>query len=180
MANTPPAKPLVDAFIAVGSNINPQENIPRAMTILNAQLSIIAISNFYKTAAVGTTAQPDFLNGVVKIKTAHQPREIKFDILRKIETCLGRVRTADKFAPRTIDLDLILYGMLVVDEPDLHIPDPAIRTYPFVASPLFELAPNLILPDTGNPLSTEPVTKLKTDLHLESDFTTRLRCLILP
>ena len=169
----------IDTFIAIGSNIEPEKNISAALLALKEYLTITALSNFYKTTAVGTTAQPDFLNGVVKIKTALQPRQIKFDILRKIEERLGRIRTADKFAPRTIDLDLILYGTLIIDEPDLRLPDPAIRTYPFVAIPLLELAPNLILPDTTKPLSTEPVTKLKTALHLESELTDSLRRLIL-
>lgn len=171
--------PVADAFIAVGSNIDPQDNICRALTMLSTQMSIAAISNFYKTVAVGASAQPDFLNGVVRIKTDHQPREIKFDILRKIEERLGRVRSVDKFAPRTIDLDLILYGTSVINEPDLCLPDPSICTYSFVAVPLLELAPDLVLPDTGKQLSTEPVTKLKIALHLESEFTDMLRRLIL-
>jgi 2-amino-4-hydroxy-6-hydroxymethyldihydropteridine diphosphokinase len=170
----------IDAFIAVGSNIQPEKNISAALLALKEYLTIITISNFYKTAAVGTATQPDFLNGVIKIKTTHPPREIKFDILRKIEERLGRIRTADKFAARTIDLDLILYGTLIIDDPDLCLPDPTIRTYPFVAIPLLELAPYLILPDSAKPLSSEPVTKLKTSLHLEPDFTTYLRLLVLP
>ena len=178
MAQSRPAEPLADAFIAVGSNINPQDNIHRALTMLSKQLSIAAISNFYKTAAAGTSGQPDYLNGIVKIKTAHKPREIKFDILRQIEARLGRVRSADKFAPRTVDLDLILYAASVIDEPDLHLPDPSIHAYPFVAVPLLELAPDLILPDTRTPLSQEPVTTLTPGLHFQRDFTDTLRRLI--
>ncbi|MHB9139911.1 MAG: 2-amino-4-hydroxy-6-hydroxymethyldihydropteridine diphosphokinase, partial [Victivallaceae bacterium] len=132
MIQTLQNEPCADAFVAVGSNINPQENILRALTVLNAHLPIIAISSFYKTAAVGVSRQPDFLNGIVKIKTMLQPREIKFDILRKIEEELGRVRSADKFAARTIDLDLILRGVLVVDEPGLVLPDHSIHSYSFV------------------------------------------------
>jgi dihydroneopterin aldolase/2-amino-4-hydroxy-6-hydroxymethyldihydropteridine diphosphokinase len=125
--------------------------------------------------AVGQSEQPDFINGVIKIQTDRSPRELKFDILRKIEEKLGRVRSGDKFAPRTIDLDVILYEMTLSDEPGLCLPDPSIRSYPFVAVPLLELAPELILPDTKTPLADEPATKLKTDLHLEAKFTERLR-----
>ena len=172
-------EPLADAFVAIGSNIKPEDNIPRALSMLNTELSITAMSNFYRSAAAGSTAQPDFLNGVVKIKTAKQPHEIKFDILRKIEERLGRVRSADKFAPRTIDLDLILCGTLVIDEPGLVLPDQAIRHYPFVAIPLRELAPDLPLPDTRTLLSAEPVMIRTSELQLQPEFTDYLRCLVL-
>ena len=179
MTQIPQTEPLFDVFVAVGSNINPQENISRALTMLDTHLAIAAISNFYKTAAVGASAQPDFLNGVVKIKTALQPREIKFNILREIEELLDRVRTADKFAARTIDLDLILCGNLIIDEPDIALPDPSIRFYAFVAVPLLELAPDLVLPDTGTPLSAEPVIRRTAELQFQSEFTSYLRRLIL-
>ena len=168
-----------DAYIAVGSNIKPQDNIFDALIALKTYVTINAISNFYETPPVSGPGQPDFLNGVVKIKTDRSPREIKFDILRSIEERLGRVRSTDKYAPRTIDLDLILYGSLVIDEPDLHLPDPSICLYPFVAVPLLELAPELIMPDARTPLSDEPVIKLKADLRLEPEFTARLQRRIL-
>ena len=78
--------------------------------MLKTHVTITAISNFYKTSPVGGRNQPDFINGVVKIQTDRSPRQLKFDILRKIEEKLGRVRSEDKYAPRTIDLDMILYG----------------------------------------------------------------------
>lgn len=71
------------------------------------------------------------------------------------------MRSVDKFAPRTIDLDLILYGTSVINGPDLRLPDPSFYTYSFVAVPFLELAPDIVMPDTGKQLSTEPVTKLK-------------------
>jgi 2-amino-4-hydroxy-6-hydroxymethyldihydropteridine diphosphokinase len=168
----------VDAFVAVGSNIRPEDNIPSALLRLKTYATVIAVSNFYKTVAVGTSAQPDFLNGVVKIQTDRSPRELKFEVLRSIEAQLGRVRSADKYAARTIDLDVILYGTLVIDEPDLHLPDPAIRSYPFVAIPLLELAPDLILPDTRTPLSHEPAAHQTSGLNFQRDFTDTLRRLI--
>jgi 2-amino-4-hydroxy-6-hydroxymethyldihydropteridine diphosphokinase len=158
----------IDAYIAVGSNIEPQENIPRALLELKTSQHIIAVSNFYKSTAVGRTNQPDFYNGVVKIQTPISPRQLKFDILREIENHLGRVRTSDKNAPRTIDLDLIIYGTLIIDELDIKIPDPAINIYPFVAVPLLELAPNMTL----------PCAKQKNNLHLLAEFTDRLKSLI--
>ena len=168
-------EPQVDVFVAVGSNIEPQDNIPRALLALKTRQPVIAVSNFYKTAAVDRPGQPDFLNGVVKIQTVLTPRRLKFDVLRDIENQLGRVRSSDKYAPRIIDLDMILYGSLVIDEPGISIPDPTIRLYSFVAVPLLELAPELILPDTHTPLAGEPVAKLKAGLHPQPEFTDRLR-----
>jgi 2-amino-4-hydroxy-6-hydroxymethyldihydropteridine diphosphokinase len=170
---------LSDIYIAVGSNIEPQENIKDALIELKKYVEITAISNFYKTAPIGNPANEDFLNGVIKIKTGIKPRELKFDILRKVEEKLGRIHSTDKNAARTIDLDLILYDDLVIDEPDLRLPDPSIRLYPFIAIPLFELIPDLILPDTKTALTNEPIVKLKTGLKLESEFTEYLRRLII-
>ena len=87
------------------------------------------------------------------IQTAVSARALKFGILRGIETDLGHARSADKYAARPIDLDLAVYGDAVIDEPDLHVPDPDIRERPFVAVPLLGLAPNLVMPDTGEPLA---------------------------
>ncbi len=75
---------------------------------------------------------------------------------------------------------MILYGTSVINEPDLKIPDPAIHSYPFVAVPLLELAPDLTLPDTGKKLADEPVIKKAADLNLQPDFTNYLRRLVLP
>jgi 2-amino-4-hydroxy-6-hydroxymethyldihydropteridine diphosphokinase len=168
-----------DVFVAVGSNIDPQDSISSALLVLKTHVKIEAISNFYKTPAIGRPDQPDFLNGVIRIQTQLKPRELKFNVLRNIESFLGRVRSDDKYAPRIIDLDIILYGDLVIAEPDLRIPDPAIRAHHFVAIPLLELAPDLILPDTSTRLAAEPVLKRTTRLRLQSEFTTRLRRLIL-
>jgi 2-amino-4-hydroxy-6-hydroxymethyldihydropteridine diphosphokinase len=155
----------VDAFVAVGSNIDPLTHVRRALELLGERVSIAGVSAFYRTAAVDRPGEPDFANGVVKIHTARPPREVKFDVLRRIENELGRARGPDKSAPRTIDLDLILYGSMVIDKPDLHLPDPSIRTYPFVAVPLLELACDLILPDTHKPLADEPIIRLGADLR---------------
>jgi 2-amino-4-hydroxy-6-hydroxymethyldihydropteridine diphosphokinase len=183
MTETPPINTLdrgaVDAFVAIGSNINPEENITRALTALKTHASITAVSTFYRTAAVDRPDQPDFANGVIKIRTARPPREVKFDVLRKIEDQLGRVRSADKHAARPIDLDLILYGAMVIDKPDLHLPDPTVRIYPFVAVPLLELACDLVLPDTRTPLSDESILQTGGHLQLLPEFTDGLRRLSL-
>jgi len=145
------------AYVAVGSNVEPRTNIPAALRLLRRRVTVSAVSTFYRSAAVGPDGtpradQPDFLNGVFQVRTPLAARELKFDVLRPIERELGRLRTADKYAPRTIDLDVLLYGESVIDEPDLSIPSPDLSR-PFVAVPLLELAPETVLPDTREPLA---------------------------
>jgi len=165
----------VNAYISVGSNIEPEKNIPEALEKLKKYVSVKAISTFYRTVPIGRPEQPAFLNGVWQIDAEQSARELKFDILRQIEAELGRVRTEDKYAARTIDLDIALYDDMVIDEPDLRIPDPNIRQRPFIAVPLLELAPRLVLPDTGELLSSLDIVKATQDLEPVCDFTEILR-----
>lgn len=134
------------AFIGIGSNIDPAGNMRAAVHALARQTRLIGISMVYLTDAFGAPGQPPYYNCVVEIEAEAAPAEIKFGILRNIETSLGRRRMEDKYAPRTIDLDLILYGDLTVDAEGIRLPDPDILERPFLAIPLFELAPDLVLP----------------------------------
>jgi 2-amino-4-hydroxy-6-hydroxymethyldihydropteridine diphosphokinase len=140
---------LARAFIGVGSNINPQDNARRALRLLAAQVRVIGISTVYRTAALGRPDDPGFYNCVVEVETQMPPQDLKRRVLRRIEAELGRRRTADKYAPRTIDLDVLLYDEVVMNEGGLVLPDPDIAKRPFLAIPLHELAPALTLPDTG-------------------------------
>jgi 2-amino-4-hydroxy-6-hydroxymethyldihydropteridine diphosphokinase len=139
------------AFIGVGSNLAPEANIRAALRLLAAGARITRISTFYRTAPIGRPEQPCFYNGVVAIETGTPPAELK-RALRQIETRCRRRRTTDKYAPRTIDLDLLLYGDLVVAEGEVRLPDPEIETRAFLAVALLELAPDLRLPGTGRPI----------------------------
>ena len=149
----------VVAYVAVGSNIAPHENVVRAFDMLAGLVRVCAVSTFYLTPPIGRPEQDVYRNGVFCVGTSVSPRELKFEILREVEQRLGRVRSDDAFAARTIDLDLALYGDCVIDEEDLRVPDPDIRTRAFVAFPLIELAPTLELPDTGERLA-EVVTEV--------------------
>jgi dihydroneopterin aldolase/2-amino-4-hydroxy-6-hydroxymethyldihydropteridine diphosphokinase len=171
MADETPAR----AFVAVGSNIEPERHIPAAAELLAQHVRITGVSAFYRTPAVGRPEQPAFLNGVLRIETPIPPRTLKFDVLRAIETRLGRVRTADPFAARCVDLDLALYGTQVIREPDLHIPDPDIRSRPFLAIPLRELEPDLVLPDTGQTLASIIQPDWPATLTPDRAFTHKLR-----
>lgn len=165
-----------DAYIAVGSNIDPERNVVAALEKLRGRVEVVGVSTFYRSAAVGGPEQPAFVNGVVHVRTARSPRGLKFEVLRRIEDELGRIRGQDKFAPRTIDLDLVLYDRCVIDEPELRIPDPGIGERPFVAVPLLELAPDLAIADSGRaPASTEAASAAAEDLEALPELTRRLR-----
>jgi 2-amino-4-hydroxy-6-hydroxymethyldihydropteridine diphosphokinase len=170
------------AYIAVGSNVESEKNIPRALERLRRRVRVTASSSFSRTAPVGPADQPPFLNGVWKIVTTASPRSLKYEVLRSIETELGRHRTEDRYAPRPIDLDILLFGDAVIDEPDLRIPDPDILERPFLAGALLELDPDLVLPDRGKPLHSlvspeaqaarvpaEAVTKMLKAIIAEAD-----------
>ena len=137
------------AFVGIGSNIDPEKNVKEALRLLKKQVSIRAISTVYLTQPVGTAAQPRFYNCVIEIATQLPPQELKLAVLRRIEDVLGRKRTSDKFASRTIDLDLLLYDALAMTVDDWTIPDPDIVRRPFLAVALHELAPGLVLPGSN-------------------------------
>ena len=141
------------AFVSIGSNVAPEDNIKKAVRLLGARALIRAISTVYLTEPVGATEQPSYYNCMVKIESELPPLELKRTVLRRIEEELGRKREADRFAPRTIDLDLVLYAGVVLKTAELVLPDPEIRSRPFLAGPLFELAPDLIMPDSKEPIA---------------------------
>jgi dihydroneopterin aldolase/2-amino-4-hydroxy-6-hydroxymethyldihydropteridine diphosphokinase len=163
------------AFIGIGSNIEPAENVRAATRGLARQTRLVAISTVYLTEAVGRTEQPPYYNCVVEIETEAPPADIKFGLLRGIENKLGRQRTADKYAPRTIDLDLIVYGDLTLDAEGIKLPDPEILERPFLAIPLSELAPDLVLAGYGLRIG-EVAAKLPPDgMQPLPDYTKSLR-----
>lgn len=143
--------------------------------MLRQQVRIDVTSAFYRTPAIGRPDQPTYLNGVWLVEVSASPRELKFGILRPIEDRLGRVRTGDKYAARTIDLDVLLYGDLVLDDADCRIPAPEIRDRPFLVACLLELDPGLILPDTKEALSSLLTPDKAIVLEPVAEFTSRLR-----
>lgn len=138
-------------YIGVGSNIDPEVNIRKALDLLREHVQIVGVSTFYRTMPIDRPEQESFINGVIEIDSYIQPVELKH-LLRKIETKTGRIRTSDRYSPRTIDLDILVYDDLVISSPELTIPDPDIRNRAFTAIPLCELAPDLIIPGWGEPI----------------------------
>ena len=150
------------AFIGIGSNIAPEENIRAALRQLTQSVRLVSISTFYREPAIGRPEDPDYYNGVVAIDTDLPPAKLKWAVLRQIEAALGRSRSMDKYAARTIDLDLLLYGNSVISSDELTLPDPDILTRAFIAFPLYEIAPTLVLPGLGVPIR-EIVERLATE-----------------
>jgi 2-amino-4-hydroxy-6-hydroxymethyldihydropteridine diphosphokinase len=108
---------------------------------------VLAIAELRETEPVGVVDQPPFLNGVVGVDTTRTPREL-LDLLLEIERMLGRVR-GERWGPRTLDLDLLVYGGQIVDEPGLHVPHPHLHERRFALEPLAELDPELEIPGRG-------------------------------
>ena len=149
-------------YIALGSNIFPQDNILNAIKLLKEQITISATSTFYSTPPLGSKNQENFINGVIAGETIIPAKKLKFETLRTIESKLGRIRSEDKFAARTIDLDLLIYGDKVIKSTELILPDPEILTRPFLAFSLYELAPELILPGCNIPIK-EIINKMASN-----------------
>ena len=163
------------AFIAVGSNIDAERNVADALELLGRRLRIAAVSSFYRTRALGPAGRPDFLNGVVEIETELKPLELKRQVLLEIEDALGRERGDDRNAPRTIDLDLVLYGDLVSGEAGTVLPAPEILERAFVALPLLELEPELVLPGADLPLRELAAGLSSSEMVPAELFNARLR-----
>lgn len=141
----------VRAFVGLGGNMgDPVAQIKAALSALDRspQTRLIRHSGFYRTPPWGITEQAEFVNAVAEIETALSPRQLLQALLR-IEVEAGRVRGEQRWGPRLIDLDLLLYGDARIDEEDLHVPHPRMLGRAFVMVPLAELEPSLSLPDHG-------------------------------
>jgi len=140
----------VTAFIALGSNLgDPAGQIRSALRALDKlpDTRLVRQSAFYRNAPEGGLAQPEFVNAVAQIETRIGPRAL-LDRLLEIERDHGRVRDYPN-APRTLDLDIVLYGDSIVQEPGLTIPHPRMLERVFVLAPLAEIAPDAVVPGKG-------------------------------
>ena len=141
---------MATAFVGIGSNLGDREShLRRALEFLAAEdgIEVVATSLLRETEPVGPVEQGLFLNGAVQVATELPAREL-LERLLDIEQRLGRVRR-ERFGPRTIDLDLLLYGDEVVDEPGLTLPHSRLHERRFALEPLAELAPDLVVPGRG-------------------------------
>ena len=146
---------MITAYIAVGSNLaDPVSQTKQAIETLKKlpRSEFLQASSLYSSTPMGPTDQPDYVNAVIAIKTDLDPLEL-LDCTQAIELEQGRVRKEERWGPRTLDLDLILYGNQTIDSPRLTIPHYGMKEREFVLYPLAEIAPNLCLPD-GTELSS--------------------------
>jgi 2-amino-4-hydroxy-6-hydroxymethyldihydropteridine diphosphokinase len=129
-------------YLSLGSNIGARAvNLEMAISRLEELGRVVAVSSFYETEPVEVTAQPMFLNCVVALETEMLPQQFMRAVL-DIEREMGRRRTQAK-GPRTIDIDILLFGNAVIDTPDLTVPHPAMHERRFVLEPLTEIAPDV-------------------------------------
>ena len=151
---------MVTAYIGLGANLGDRERtLRRALALLDGRegVEVVAVSTLRETAPVGYLDQPSFLNGAARLETHLRPREL-LRVLLDVERELGRDRSGPRFGPRTVDLDLLVYGEVELDEPDLSVPHPRLHERRFALEPLAELAPGLVVPRRG------PVERLLAEL----------------
>jgi len=138
------------AAVALGSNLeDPEAQVKRGFEELAAlpKTSLVAKSRLFRTAPVGYVDQPDFVNACAVIETGLTPRELLGELLA-VEKRHGRVRTV-RNGPRTLDLDIVLYGDQVIDEPGLTVPHPRAHERMFVLNPLYDAWPEAVIPGRG-------------------------------
>jgi 2-amino-4-hydroxy-6-hydroxymethyldihydropteridine diphosphokinase len=147
-------------FLTLGSNRSPERHLSAAVALLTGRASLLRVSRVYRSLPLGPAGevldQPPYLNAAALIEVAADatPLEVKSTLLRPIEADLGRVRGADKYAARPIDIDIALFSDLVLNDPanQITIPDPEILTRAHVALPLADLDPDALHPLTGETL----------------------------
>ncbi len=139
-------------YLGLGSNIRPEENLSLGVRELRRRYKDVDVSSVYRSAAVGFEGD-DFLNLVLRFRSEETPVEICSEIER-LHDLAGRERGSDKWASRPLDIDLLLYDDLVLDERPVRVPRSDILEYSFVLGPLAELAPDLVHPVTGKTMLT--------------------------
>jgi 2-amino-4-hydroxy-6-hydroxymethyldihydropteridine diphosphokinase len=163
------------AYLSLGSNIEPEFNLPRAVVLLRGAGRLLAASSVYQTEPVGRRDQPAFLNAAILLLTDLTAAALKRDVIDPIENELGRVRDPlDKDAPRTIDIDISLWNDEVTSAPHRPIPDPGVVRFAHVAVPLAEIAPDYVHPVAGKTLAAiarglvagSPPAQLRQDVCL--------------
>jgi len=144
-------------YLSLGSNIQPEVNLPRTIDLLRQYGEVLEVSSAWETEAVGSDG-PNFLNSCVLFITGTPYKELKEDVIHQIETRLGRKRSADKYAPRTIDIDIVLFDDMLCDEKYWN--------QPFVIVPLAEIYPIYHPPFTHETL-LETAVRLRQNIWME-------------
>ena len=138
-------------YVGLGANLGDRRaTLLRAVELLDDRpgIEVVAISSFHETEPVGYLDQPPFLNGAVAVETSLSPVEL-LGVLLEVEAELGRTRDGPRFGPRTVDLDVLLFEGMTIDEPGLTVPHPRLHERSFALAPLVELDPLLEVPGHG-------------------------------
>lgn len=138
-----------EIVVGLGSNVEPERHLPEAVRLLAERANVVAVSSAWATAAVGPPGQPSFVNAAVLLRVDVPPRRVKPELLRPVEAALGRIRTADRFAPRTLDLDFVAWEGGELRGEGLELPDPDLPHQAHVALPASEVAPKWVHPQTA-------------------------------
>lgn len=141
------------AVISLGSNVNKEENLPASIRLLAEMCRVVDVSPVYETLPVGLPNQPNFFNAAVIVETEMQPATLKKSVLSYIEERLNRIRTGNRNAPRTIDLDLALFNNEVREYDGHQVPDPDVLRFAHVAVPIADMAPEMRHPQTGETMA---------------------------
>ena len=141
----------IEAFIGLGSNLDePIIQLSKAISALSCieEAKLTNVSGFYRNPPLGDLSQPSFVNAVARVETRLGAEEL-FSAMVEIERSLGRPIKRQKWSPRIIDLDLLIYGREVINSEVLTVPHPQIKNRSFVLYPLFEIAPKMVVPGLG-------------------------------
>ncbi|UCC13620.1 MAG: 2-amino-4-hydroxy-6-hydroxymethyldihydropteridine diphosphokinase [Gammaproteobacteria bacterium] len=166
----------VSAYVGIGSNLDgPVDRVGRAIEQLDAMTGcrVLDRSPLYRSAPMGPSDQPDFVNAVARLQVTLAPRDLLAELLA-IEAAHGRIRGGTRWGPRTLDLDLLIYSNLTIDEPGLEIPHPGLTSRNFVVYPLLRIAPDLVMPDgrkladIASALSLEGLGELGNHMAIEA------------
>jgi 2-amino-4-hydroxy-6-hydroxymethyldihydropteridine diphosphokinase len=141
------------AYLSLGSNIEPEHHLPLAVTMLGRFGRVAAVSTVWESPPADASDQPNYLNAAVLLETTLTAFKLREQAIAYIEAALGRVRSADKNAPRPIDIDIMLFNAEVLQLGERRIPSPEIIERAFVAVPLAEIAPDYVHPLNGATLA---------------------------
>lgn len=140
-----------EVYVAAGSNVAPLDNLRRALVLLRAHYPDLRSSRAYRNQAVGFTGD-DFVNLVVGFQTS-EPIEQVLEHLHAAEAACGRARNAPRWAPRSMDLDVLLYGDCICNQPGLALPRPDLLKRAYMLGPLAEIAPHIVHPTAGKTIA---------------------------
>ena len=165
------------AYLSIGSNIEPEKNLPAAVRELGRFGRVLRVSRVWQSLPVGGPGQPDYLNAALLLETALSASDLKGKAIATVEANLGRIRSANRNDPRTIDIDIMLFDREQLRLGERSIPDREVLERPFVAIPLAEISPCYIHPVTGESLAEiasrfDPESwgmRMRTDLIFKPD-----------